>query len=414
MGDAVRIEVDHLTDPLASPLVLTDSDWMSYKITSDMMSMADSFEVELRPSGDLLKWFRRPGHRIRVYLDGALRLKGIVESAPINTDSDGLTLSLAGRDYGLFLVDNAAPATTFNTTTMAQIVSALLSPISAWITQVELDPAANRYRVTGQKGLTGKRSKLYRGITSERSYEWRTKAGDKIGQRIEWLSEQIGCTTWLSADSTLIIAVPDYEQTPLYQPLYVHVDSYGNVTGSNCTIKHSGDIGERHARIALVGQGTDAASAIGIDVAEKFAAAIDPSESFYYKDSQTLQTRLPKTDVIVYQGVAGQNAVRRAARTRLEDRVVKSAEISIMVDGHRQDASTPLWAPDTVVPVDFQPRAISAPYYIRSTTLHGGADWRSTEITAIPCNIWLAVDHDSMGDSAYLSWLLPLWEQYAL
>jgi len=442
VGDAVRIEVDHLTDRMARPLVLTDTDWLSYSINSDMMALADTFEIQLRPSKDLLKWFRLPGHTVRVYLDGHLRLRGMIESVPISTEAEGLTLSAAGRDYGLFLVDNAAPAVTFDATTMAQIVTALLQPVKEYITKVETDPVANRHRVAGVtavkaaaagyrlgvdeagnlniakvaavKGIRGVKASVYRGITTERSYETRTKAGDKIGNRIEWLAEQIGCRVWMGAQGELIIGRPDYAQAPMYQPLYVHLDDYGNVTGSNCLIRHSGDIGDRHAKIAIVAQGTDAASALGNSVSEFFESVADPSESFFDVDPAVLVKRVPKTDVMTTQGAVDQKAVTRAARSRLEERAVKSAELTFTLDGHRQSESVPLWACDTVVNVDFQPRDVNAPYYIWRCALRGDEHGRTTEIAAIPCGIWMAVDHDTMSPQAYLQHLLPLWKRYAL
>jgi len=310
----------------------------------------------------------------------------------------------------------ARPHTTIDPiVTGAQIVTALLQPVKDYITKVETDPTANRYRVTGAKGRkAGAGASVYRGISTERSYETRTKAGDKIGNRIEWLAEQIGCRIWMGAQGELIIGRPDYAQAPMYQPLYVHLDDYGNVTGSNCLIRHSGDIGDRHAKIAIVAQGTDAASALGNSVSEFFESVADPSESFFDVDPAVLVKRVPKTDVMTTQGAVDQKAVTRAARTRLEERAVKSAELTISLDGHRQSESVPLWACDTVVNVDFQPRDVNAPYYIWRCALRGDEHGRTTELAAIPCGIWMAVDHDTMSPQAYLQHILPLWKRYAL
>jgi prophage tail gpP-like protein len=414
MSDEIKIEVDHLTDPTADPLIITDG-WVSYEVVSDMMSGADQFTVELQPRREYMDFFRVPGHTIRIYLGEHRQLTGIVDASPIIGTTDDISLVITGRDYGGLLVDGAAPMIDLTDRTLQEIVEALVKPFDAYITEVVVDNALRRYKVAGKKDRrkTGKSSPLYQG-TAERIHEWRTKPGQKIWDRLQWLAEQVGAHVWMSG-SKVCVARPLYDQEPIYRQLYVHIDDEGNVTDSNCTINHSPDIGDRFATWAVVGQGLPAATSYGRDVSEKYGRAIDPSDAFYLEEGGTLQSRIALTTVESIQNIKDTKLARRLARVRMEEAAVESYDMTIDVVGHRQYEDGPLWAVDTVVDLDWQPKRIKAPHYIRRRSFSRTAgEVPMTSLGVIPTDIWLAGDYDILNDTQYNSAQRILWQRYAL
>jgi prophage tail gpP-like protein len=437
VNDAVRIEVDHLTDPLAKPLVLTDSGWLSYSITQDLNSPTDDFRVVLDPSApELIKWFRRPGHTVRIYCDGNLQLKGIVESCPLDASEDGLQLRLIGRDYGCLLVDDTAPMLTYANSTLRRLAELLIQKHSARITEVIADNAANRHKICGrpvgapanlkrdsplydkalQKAQRGKgrSSAYYRGVDTERAYQTRNEPGETIWDSLRFLASQIGRLVWMSATGQLVLGLPDYWQESPYQPLYVRVDDRMNVIGSNCTMTHEPDIADRRSTYAVTGQGRPSANAVGKDVGDKYAVAHDPAPAFWINDGGALQERLHKTETLTARNIQDKLMVRRLARRKLELSLVKSGEIKARVDGHRQSQETPLWACDTSVDVEFGPRNIKAPFHVWKRTLTYDANGRTTELGLIPSGFWYGYDHNTYDDASYLSDLVRRYERYAL
>lgn len=436
MNDAVRIEVDHLTDPLADPLVLTDSGWLSYSITQDLASPTDSFTIALDPSvPELIKWFRRPGHSVRVYCDGHLQLKGIVESCPLDASADGLQLRLLGRDYGCLLVDDTAPMITYQNSTLRRLAELLIQKHRAYITEVISDNATNRHKICGapvgasanlkrdsplyEKALKkaqrgkGRSSAYYRGVDTERAYQTRNEPGETIWDSLKFLADQIGRLVWMSATGQLVLGLPDYWQESPYKLLYIRVDDGMNVIGSNCTMTHEPDIADRRSTYAVTGQGRASASSVGKSIGDKYAVAHDPHPAFW-TDPTALQERIHKTEVLTARSVKDKLVVRRLARRKLELSLVKSAEIKAVVEGHRQSQDTPLWACDVPVDVEFGPRNIKAPYHIWKRVLNYNTNGRTTELSLIPSGFWYGYDHNTYDDASYLSDLVRRYERYAL
>jgi prophage tail gpP-like protein len=179
-------------------------------------------------------------------------------------------------------------------------------------------------------------------------------------------------------------------------------------------MQHSADIADRHASIAVTGQGSPAATAVGRDLTDKFSAATDPAPGFWIEDGGALQERLHKTELITAQSVSDKLMVRRLARQRLEEGLVKSGELVIDVGGHRQSEQHPIWGCDTVIDVEFGPREISAPYYIWNRTLNYDSSGRTTRLGAIPAGFWYGYDHNTFDDQSYLSDLTFRYKRYAL
>jgi prophage tail gpP-like protein len=415
--DRIRIETEHPTDPTETPFVLED--WISYDITSDMMSGADTFTIDAVPHADNLFGYRVPGHVIRVYYDDALIFTGIVEATPTSANESGLTLQLTGRDYGGLLVDDAAPLLDLRDKTLFEIVEKLIEPHSGYITQIDVDYSLGRYRVSGKSGKAKRPSPGYASIKTDKMFQNTIRAGEKIGAILDMLCDHIGCRWWLGSDGTLYVARPQYQQEAIAK-LFVKIDDHGNITDSNCSINRSSDIGDRHATYAVVGQGRGGATQSGVDVADKFGEALDPSKSLWY-DLNT--PRFHKTETTPVKSLSNRKLAKRLARTIAEEKIVRTYSMTATVEGHWTSVVNPrddgdrgtLWGVDMVVDVEYQPKRIAAPHYILGRNFRGDKDGgRETNLTLIPSDIWLATEHDVVPTATWATKLRNTMDYYAL
>lgn len=411
MSSEVRIEVDPLTDPTADPLVIED--WKSYEITDHMMQDSSDFTVAVVPTMEMLKFFRRAGQVIRIFVDETLQMTGIIDAAPLSAAADGMMLRLTGRDFGGLLIDGAARMITYNEQTLQKLAQKLVAPWGDYITEVITGYGADRYKIAGKKGAN-KNAQVYRGVSSDTRYKYRTRPGDKVWGVLDSFAKDIASHLWMTADGKLVIDRPLYIQETVGK-LYVEIDSNANVTDANCEIDHPGDIGDRSSEYVVYGQGTPDANSVGKAISDKFSSIGDPSDSFWLEADTAPQSRLEKLNIQQVRNIKDALLVRRVARTQLEKTVVESYDMTAKVEGHRIGGDGPIWATDTMVDVDFQPREISAAHYVLGRSFAHEADQGvTTTLNLIPPDIWLALDHNTVSDKAYFEYLREIWKRYQL
>jgi len=241
------------------------SGWQNCNISSTLFNQSDAFTLEITPTQEMRHIFITSGHEVRVYVDDEWQMSGIIDTLAKSSSTDGISLTISGRDFGGLLVDDTPPMITYANQTLRQIVEKLIARHSNYIDSIITDNSASRFIVAGKKGKTGTKSPVYRGIDTERTYQTRTKPGDKIFDVINKLAEEIACHVWMSVSGQLIIARPQYSQaSDIYgEGLYQKCDSNGNIVSSNCNVSWDPSISNRFSDYNVTGQGTPTATAVG-------------------------------------------------------------------------------------------------------------------------------------------------------
>jgi prophage tail gpP-like protein len=431
--------------------VLVIDNWLSYEVESDMFTFADAFTLRVAPTGEYLGFFRDAGHAVRIYYKNDLIMTGIIEATPNTVGDHGPQIELTGRDLGAYLVDDAAPLLDLSNQTLATIIERLIAAHRSEINGVITDNGANRFGLVGrhpdyskaralaarnkadksrrtkevreaerqavrdaqrEAQRTARRTsrKLYLPYSSETSFKSQTKLGDSISSVIDRLAKHIGVSAWMTADGQLCMARPNYDQAPIGE-LYVRVDDEGNTTDSNCLMTIAPDVGNRYSDYTCLGQGQAHATSNGVDMASFDAVAQDPSRAFWW---DSLSRRRQKIKNLTIKNTSSKKHITRYARTKMEEAAIKAYNATATIEGHEVYPGGPLWAVDTMVGVDFQPKNINAPHYIRRRQFTYDAEaGKATNLTPIP-PIWLALDHDKYTDSAYFAKQFITWQQYGL
>jgi prophage tail gpP-like protein len=453
MTDTVRIEVEHLSDP-TEEIVVIDS-WESYQVESNMMSPADNFTFRVQPRRDYIDFFRIPGHIVRLYIGDSLQMTGVIEATPDTSDTGGVQLQLTGRDFGGLLNDSAAPMLDITDQSLYKICELLLEPWSGLIPGIVTDYDDYRFITRAYRSYSGYRSaskaardaktqkdkpqgkvaaeaarklrqkryskSIWGALSADKVFKYPTRPGASVWSILESMAAWIGVHIWMAPDGYVVMARPKYDQEASGR-IFVKIDDDGNITKSNCTASRSPDIGDRYTEIQLVGQGYKTNTQKGKDL-NSASRAIDPSESLWL-DLNTPR-RPYKKKIRSVSRAQDAKFLRRQGRTMVEKAIVKSYNFTVQVEGHRtsditppedgRDDIGPLWAIDTVVDVDYQPKAVTGPHYIlRREFKYDRGSGRVTDLTPIPTDIWLAYDHDKISDSQWTKQLRETMEHYAL
>lgn len=452
MSNHVRIEVEHPHDPTGD--VLRIDDWLSYEVESDAFTDADAFTLRVAPTGDYLSFFRDAGHPVCIYYADNLIMTGIIEATPVTVGEHGPQIELTGRDVALFLADDAAPLLDLANQSLRMILEKLIAAHSADIPGIITDNSANRFGLVGKhpdyskvrairerekaKKKTGRRTKadieaaekeinaaaraatsaarrtsrkLYTPYSVDRDFKSQTQPGEKIWAVIERLAKHIGVTAWMTADGFLCMSRPDYAQDAVGK-LYTRIDKNGNVTDSNCLMSRGPDIGDRYGEYLCLGQGRAHATATGKQLSDFEATARDPSRAFWW---DAVTRRHQKIRTLTVRNTSDKKHLTRYARTLMEEAVIKSYNMTATVAEHEVYPGGPLWAVDTVTDVEYGPKEIDAPHWIcRRQFTYDVEAGRETNLTPIPCDIWLAHDHDTLSDAAYFEKQRATFRRYAL
>lgn len=402
MADGVRIEVEDLR---TLGRTVSINRFSEYEISSSLWSGADNFTIRLHPDRELRRLFKTSGQQIKIYNRGHLQFEGRVDDVDRAVTPDGTKLQIQGRDYAGFLIDAAAPLLDYKGLTFLQALQRLIEPWDTWLVGgVKTDHSLARLRLSGRKSDT-KKSPEWRVTSSEQIRQTRTKPGDKVWDVITRLAKLVGAHPWVSGD-TLYVARPNYDQKlSVYAPgVVLRADQFGEPAGGNVrsvSVKFS-DSG-RFSDYTIRGQGRAKASSQGIDITEHAAVdVIDPGPPFrYYKDSVSVE-RLSKVDVQSVKEVQSSKQITRLARQKMERNALRGFTHRVEVWGHEVIPGGPLWAPDTMIPVDNAVDEIKGPFYVLGRDLRLDLDDNeTTALNLLAPNIWLAVDLDALSADAY-------------
>ncbi len=452
MSDHVRMEVEHPHDPAGDVMVIRD--WLSYEVESDAFTPADGFTLRVAPTKEYLDFFRESGHPVRLYYKNNKIMTGVIEATPVNVGDHGPQIELTGRDGAGALVDDAAPLLDLANQSLQTILEKLIAAHRANIAGIITDNSANRLGLVGKhpdyskvrairarekaKMAEARRTKadieaaqkeinaaaraaqsaakrssrgLYAPYSTERNFKSSTQVGEKIWSVIERLAKHVGMTAFMTADNWLFVGRPDYEQKSIGR-LFTRINDLGAVTDSNCLMTLSPDTGNRYGEYLCLGQGRAHATASGKQLSDFSATARDASRTFWWDE---LQRRVQKVKTLSVKNTGSKKQLTRYARTMMEQAVIRAYNCTATIQGHEVYPGGPLWAVDTKTEVEFGPKAIDASHWIRrrqfTYDVEGGL---GTDLSPVPCDIWLAHDHDTLTDKAHFALMQKTFRKYAL
>lgn len=356
--------------------------WTDYAITSSIMDPVDTFTMSLpwsREAWDLL----RPDRSVRVTIDGVTVLRGMLDDRESPGDDDSITVS--GRDRIGRLVQESAPAFSYNGQSLTQVIARLADP---WFTRVTLSNARNR------RVLRGKGHKAEAGaepiIVEPRADGMLAEPGQTRWAIIEELLSQAGLMAWSAGDGTeLIVGLPNYGQSPQWRFFRPRPGSLRASEG-NASIGVRDSTADRYSQVIVVGSGRGTRTNYGAAVASRRGEALDsPHSADGTGEDFTYAKRL-----VIHSPVQSTREATAMAERELRRRRAQGEVITVSVPWHGQVSGgvyRTIYTPDTMANLECERTGRRGAYLVTSckyTSRRG--DGERTDMELVPRGAELA------------------------
>lgn len=314
--------------------------WEDYSVDSSMLEPADSFQMS-RPF-DRAAWdLCRTDRPVIVAIDGVTILDGFIDRR--RRRAADAKISIEGRDKAGRLVQESAPAFSYQGLSVDELAKRLASP---WFTAVTYSNARNRTqrRGRGSKVAVGREPAVRPGAGTVR-----VEVGQTRWAALQALVADKGLLAWSTADGReLVIGLPNYQQAVQFK--FCH-PAPGSASLRNIfDLEYEESTADRYSRIAVSGTGAGDAVNFGAAVQRYGEARNNPDET----DGSGRDFSAVKELLIADRSVRSQAQAQERADQEMAARDQGGVSVKIEAPLHGQiiAGTTPtLFAPDTMAEV---------------------------------------------------------------
>lgn len=334
--------------------------WLDYNVTSSLLDPVAQFTMSMPYNKAAWKLLRKE-QRCKVVLGGVTVLTGILDEREVPESDDEIQVS--GRNLFGRLVQESAPAVSWQGQTLTQLVARLASP---WFTSVVLSNAKNRRLLLG---------KGHKAVVGNEPIRIDPRPGGLLAEPgtvrmaiIEELLQQAGMVCWPAGDGTvLVIGQPNYNQEPqwrLFRP------APGSSRGAEATVLGMGvkvTTADRFSRVIVTGSGRGTTANYGPAVASRYGVARVGSAP----DGTGGDFAEPKT-IVMQQAVQSAAEARQLAARELAKRESHGVIATATVAHHGQRvagaAARTTFTPDTIAHLEHEMTETKGAFVITSCT----------------------------------------------
>ncbi len=324
------------------------SDWLSYRIDSDLLQPADDWQMSVSYGVDgALPPTVVEGASVKLMLGPDQILDGVIDTIEERISKNDISVEINGRDRASLLLDCAAPLLSLKNATLADIIKQAVAKLG--ITQVKYTakPANPRQTV-------------------------HTEPGQTVWQWLQTACEANQVWPWFDPDGTLIIGAPDYTAPPVAS-LIMRINGRDN---NICSIERTRSLHNVYSEVTVLGQ----SQGIDGDVGQNniHGVALDPSVPLY------------RPHVVIDGNCESAELADRRAAKILADGKMARERIKITVDGHQIDSDGLLWTPGQRINLLCEPMGIDGIYFLmRRTFTLGRNEGEMTELHLVRDGTWL-------------------------
>lgn len=338
--------------------------FLSYTVDSNYNRAVDTFAFSLfsQENFEQLRKQTRPLQPISIHVNGALQLRGRIDSQSFNDDA---VIEIRGRSYLAELADGAVdPAVKV---TQGMTLPAALLAIFKQCGTATIEPNWNAVRTTMSGGRATFAEPLAEDPTATKVGKWKPQGSNQgTWQLAHKLVTRHGYTMQPTLDrSALSLSQPEYRQAPLYRLSRVRDGSTSNVLSGNVAKDYSdiptmvtarGRDGKSKSKFAALRESImpfadDAPVSIGNsqDVKDIVLGIIAQQRIFPDQVIPANAGLLYKPMVITDQDSKTLEEMQRSVKRELAARLKDTLQATYIVEGHEQDGA--IWTPDTLVRV---------------------------------------------------------------
>lgn len=377
----------------------------AWEVTTDMLELADTFQLDLPFTRELWSLVATDAE-VEISIDGRRVLVGYVDTRGHSGSKGGSSIRVEGRDKGGRLVDESAPLLNFVGMDVEAIVRKVVEP---WFASVVLSNARNRTLIKGPGGAvvggepalldlshhTGKKLREHSRLTSaatSKDVRRNVTVGEARADVLHAIFEQADVLGWSTADGRdFVVGRPNYSQAPQWRFFAPAPGSARLREASVETFDYVESIGERYARLTVVGTSRGNTADYSSNVLGRRATVLNNPDSV---DGTGKEFRRPK-DLLI-----GDDDIRTAeqAKTRaLREQAVRDAggrALSLTVPGFGQQFFTAAGQPagpeaifafDTIGSWEDEEAGISGDYLITRARFYSDKEGgEMTDLELVP------------------------------
>jgi prophage tail gpP-like protein len=346
------------------------SGWQSGNIESSLITPCDAFT--LRMPFSITAWrILRPDARITIKVDGTSLLDGFIDKRVRH--GRGGSIEITGRDRLGRLVDESAPATSYDGLTILEAVKRLASP---WFepSGVVISNAKNRRlrRGKGRRVASGNEPVVTINVRVPR--RGNVHPGETRMQLIREILSRARLIGYSSSDGKeLIIGQPNQTQAPQY--LFV-LGAPGSSTATNVRdLTITEDSGDRYSLYMCGGVGGQSDTNYGKNVSSNIGIAFD--NPFNTKDGTGRDFNHPKRMYLPERAFSSFHDAQQVAENEKARRDFKRHQVVVEAADMGQSLATgdiTLFAPDTVARVIDEELELDDTYLVISCSYNFARD----------------------------------------
>lgn len=290
---------------------------IDYDITSDMLRLADQWQVTLPIKRDL--WDAcELGNEVSLHIEGQRVLSGYIDTRLRSNDQ----LTVTGRDRGGYLIDESAPLKKFKGENIKGLVEELVGDL---FDSVTLTNADNRALIAGRGRKRG--TAPIEPILEGRDVIHRVQPGQSKAAVMGEFLEQGKMLAWSTADGRqMFVGEPNQNQRATWfflvpEPGGPRVNEPGRVKG----VTYIEDNAQRYTAITVVGHDNGGGTNYGRNVTRKRGVAVSPQQ--WVRDRELM---------IVDAAVGNADAARERAEREMLEREASGISLEVVMPGHGQ------------------------------------------------------------------------------
>lgn len=354
----------------------TVTGWISYAVELSMLRPADSFTFSAPFDRELWN-LCKPDAEVRIFVDDTNILTGFIDDREKPNGAD--TITVAGRDRVGRLVQESAPAVSFNKQSAKALIASMASP---WFESVELSNANNR---NVMRGAGRKISAASEPVYLDSRHSTKTDPGQMRWQVIEDVAKQLDCFAWSSGDGKrLIVSKPNYSQPPQYSIFHPAAYTRRGREGNALAVGISDSVGDRYSKIVVIGNGQGDAANYGDTIIRRYGEAKDNPATV---DGDGRDFARPKR-LMLFEDARDRAECGRLAAREMARRNVAGHRVTVSMPGHGQAYAdgerVTLFAVDTVAKFEDELTGLAGNYLITSVRFSASRDGDTTDLEMVP------------------------------
>lgn len=311
---------------------LTHDIWDGWSVESDLLTPADSFELELYSKDALrLPQVLKEGAPCSLHLGKDRVLTGQVDEFEHDISRNGIFMRVVGRDKAAPLVDCSAPFLSMREASLQQVIEQVVKPLGAYNVEIKASKTKPNRRV-------------------------QIEPGQSAWEALLEVSRANALWPWVEPDGTLIVGGPDYERSPV-DCLVLREDGAGNNV-QRMSVRRS--IARRYSQITVLGQHGQF-EADDLDGSRAHLRSV-------VKDEALARRGIFRPKVIIDNASETQDMATSRARKLLADSRLDGFEIRCVVEGHRA-RNGQVWTPGQRIVVRSEPHGLNATFFLMARTL---------------------------------------------